>query len=151
MGDAHHHKPQLAGLGELAARLRNCARRVTEPRREILRALRDGAHPMSPKQVHQALHDTCDLATVYRSLHMLEAAGMVKRFDLGDGVRRFELLGEGDDGHHHHLVCKRCDTVVEIDDCFTPALEQRIASRSGFAGVTHRLEFFGTCPACQTA
>jgi len=52
--------------------------------------------------------DLCDLATVYRSLRLLEQMGMVKRFDFGDGTARFELLEEGDDGHHHHLVWTRC-------------------------------------------
>ena len=91
----------------------------------------------------------CDLATVYRSLHLLENMGMVKRFDFGDGGARFELLAEGDDGHHHHLVCLHCTGVVEIDECFPQELEERIASASGFKAVTHRLEFFGVCPRCQ--
>jgi len=91
----------------------------------------------------------CDLATVYRALHVLEKLGMVKRFDLGDGVARFELLGAGDDGHHHHLVCTNCAEVVEIEECETAEFEARIAAQSGFASVTHKLEFFGVCPACQ--
>lgn len=69
--------------------------------------------------------DSCDLATIYRSMHLLEKMGMVKRFDFGDGAARFELVGENDDGHHHHLVC------------------------TNFKAVTHKLEFFGICPECQ--
>ena len=93
----------------------------------------------------------CDLATVYRSMHMLEEMGMVKRFDFGDGVARFELLSEGDDGHHHHLVCLRCAHIVEVADCFPPELEEKIAARNGFKAITHKLEFFGICPRCQSA
>ena len=89
------------------------------------------------------------MATVYRSLHLLENMKMVKRYDLGDGVARFELLAEGDDGHHHHLVCTRCSTVVEIDECFTQELEEKIAARNGFKSISHKLEFFGICPECQ--
>ena len=74
---------------------------------------------------------------------------MVKRFDFGDGVARFELVREGDDGHHHHLVCTRCAGIVEIEDCSLTELEARIAVRNGFKSVTHRLEFFGICPSCQ--
>ena len=91
----------------------------------------------------------CDLATVYRSMHLLEGMKMVKRFDLGDGVARYELLGEGDDGHHHHLVCTRCGAVVEIDECFISELEEKVAARNGFKAVSHQLEFFGICPRCQ--
>ncbi len=150
--DPHGAHPSSKPLLEtLTARLRNMAHRLTTPRRDILDALRRGAHPMSHRQIHSALRGSCDLATVYRSVHLLESAGLVQRFDLGDGVRRYELLGEDGHGHHHHLVCRRCDRVVELLECFAPELEQRVASQSGYSGVTHRLEFFGTCPACQSA
>ena len=89
------------------------------------------------------------MATIYRAMHLLEEMGMVKRFDFGDGTARFELVGEGDDGHHHHLVCTRCAEVVEIEECFPSAIESRIAATNGFKSVTHKLEFFGLCPECQ--
>jgi Fur family ferric uptake transcriptional regulator len=82
-------------------------------------------------------------------MHMLESMGMVKRFDFGDGTARFELVGEGDDGHHHHLICRNCSGVVEIDECFPTALEKKIARKNGFTRMTHKLEFFGVCPECQ--
>jgi Fur family transcriptional regulator, ferric uptake regulator len=139
-----------AGLPQLAERLRRKSRKVTGPRQAILRLLREQPHPLSNREIHDALPPRdCDLATIYRSMHLLESMGMVKRFDLGDGVARYELLEEGDDGHHHHLVCTRCAGVVEIDECGMQGLERRIATRNGFAGVTHRLEFFGICPDCQ--
>jgi len=75
----------------------------------------------------------------------------VKRCDLGDHVARYELLREDDDGHHHHLVCTRCAEVIEIDECSMDELESRIAAHNGFKAVTHRLEFFGICPDCQTS
>jgi len=105
---------------------------------------------MSNREIFSALTEgSCDLATIYRSMHLLEEMGMVKRFDFGDGVARFELLGEGDDGHHHHLVCTRCAGVIELDDCSMHEMEEGIASRNGFKAVTHNLEFFGLCPECQ--
>jgi len=105
---------------------------------------------MSIKEIFRSLaKGDCDLVTVYRSMHLLETMGMVKRFDFGDGTARFELLREGDDGHHHHLVCTNCAEVIELNECFTGELEQKIAVRSGFKEVTHKLEFFGICPDCQ--
>lgn len=139
-----------ADLFQLAERLRRKSRKVTGPRQAILRVLRAQSHPMSNKEIFAALPGRdCDLATVYRSMRLLEGAGMVKRYDLGDGVARYELLREGDDGHHHHLVCVRCAGVVEIDECSMREEEERIASRNGFKAVTHKLEFFGICPGCQ--
>jgi Fur family ferric uptake transcriptional regulator len=133
----------------LAARLRGGAKKFTGPRKAVLEALAAHPHPMTIKEVHGAAKSGCDLATVYRTLHLLEGMGLVKRFDFGDGTARFELLAEGDDGHHHHLICTRCEEVVEIRDCFTGGVEESIARRSGFKAVTHKLEFFGLCPGCQ--
>jgi Fur family ferric uptake transcriptional regulator len=138
------------GLSELVARLRGKAHRLTGPRAAILQLLREQAHPLSNKEILGGLSEyVCDLATVYRSMHLLEKMGIVKRFDFGDGVARFELISEGDDGHHHHLVCTRCSNIVEIEECLLTDIEDRIARRNGFKGVTHKLEFFGLCPRCQ--
>lgn len=137
-------------LPELTQRLREQSRKVTGPRESILNILRRHPGPLSAREIFQALpREECDLATVYRSLHLLEDMRMVKRFDLGRGGAKFELLPEGDDGHHHHLVCTRCSDVVEIEGCFPVELERTIASESGFTAVTHKLEFFGLCPRCQ--
>lgn len=141
-----------AALPELAERLRRRARKVTGPRQAILNLLRQQAHPRSIKEIHGALPaGDCDLTTVYRSMHLLEGMGMVKRYDLGDAVARFELLADGDDGHHHHLVCTRCAGIIEIEECSMHALERQLARRNGFQAVTHKLEFFGICPGCQRA
>ena len=51
---------------------------------------------------------------------------LVKRFNFGDNTARFELISSTDHGHHHHLICKVCRTVVEIDECFD-RLESKIA------------------------
>ena len=134
----------------MTGRLRRQARKITGPRAAILEILRQHPRPFTNKEIFAALPPgRCDLATIYRAMHMLEELGMVKRFDFSDGKARFELVGEGDDGHHHHLVCTRCAGVVEIEECFLREIETRIAAANGFQGVTHKLEFFGICPECQ--
>ena len=138
------------GFDGLVDQLRRKSHKLTGPRRAILKVLSQHASPMSIKAIVAALPPgDCDQATVYRSVQLLERLGMVKRFDFGDGSARFELLSEGDDGHHHHLVCTRCEEVVEIDGCSMADLDERVAALNGFAAVTHKLEFFGLCPACQ--
>lgn len=142
-----HHSPELPALAE---KLRRKSRRVTIPRQAILAILRVRRRPLTIKEIYNALSPgDCDLATVYRSLNLLERMGMVKRVELGESAARFELLGEDDDGHHHHLICTRCSDIIELEECFPEALQDRIAARSGYAKVTHRLEFFGVCPRCQ--
>jgi Fur family ferric uptake transcriptional regulator len=131
-------------------RLRQQACKLTGPRRAILQVLEREARPLSSKEIFTALpKGECDLATVYRSVQRLEQLGVVKRFQWGDGAARFALIEAGGDSHQHHLVCTRCTRMVEIGECIVRELEQRVAERSNFKAVTHRLEFFGICPACQ--
>lgn len=144
---AHHSAKPLA---ELTDQLRGRSRKITGPRRAILEVLRQHPHPMTNKDIHAALpKGDCDLVTIYRSMHLLEELGLVKRFDFGDGIARFELVHDAEGAHHHHLICTSCSEIVEIDQCFQEELESAIASRHGYKGVTHKLEFFGTCPGCQ--
>ena len=82
-------------------------------------------------------------------MHLLQELGVVQQFNFGDGIARFELVGEGCGGHHHHLVCTGCARVVEIEECFAEDIEKRLAARNRFKAVTHKLEFFGLCPQCQ--
>ena len=134
----------------LKNRLRRGAQKITGPRAAILEILREHPHPLTNKEIFASMpKGSCDLATIYRSMHLLEKMGMVKRFQFHDSAARFELMVEGDDGHHHHLVCTKCAEAVKIGECLLPDIEKKIATRNGFKSVTHRLEFFGICPACQ--
>ena len=147
---AHLHSPQREKLAALTGRLRRQSRKVTGPRKAILDILRRHPHPLTNREILAAMPSgQCDLATVYRAMHLLEELGMVKQFHFGDGTARFELVAEGRQGHHHHLVCTRCARVVEIEECFAEAVEKRLAANNRFKAVTHKLEFFGLCPKCQ--
>jgi len=146
----HRHPHKQQAMSALTSRLRGQARKITGPRQAILEILRVHPHPLTSREIFASLPKSlCDLATIYRAMHLLEEMGMVKRFDFGDGAARFELVREGDNGHHHHLVCTKCSEVVEIDECFPAEIEKRIAARNKFKAVSHKLEFFGICPECQ--
>jgi len=147
---AHEQPARRQKMAALTGRLRRHARKVTGPRQTILKVLRQQSHPLTIKEILVAVRDQrCDLATIYRAMHLLEEMHMVKRFDFGDGAARYELVREGDDGHHHHLVCTRCGTIVEIEECFLREIESRLAAANDFTAVTHKLEFFGLCSRCR--
>lgn len=149
-GCSHGHDQRGPDLPELTDRLRREARRITGPRQAILGILQANPHPLANKEIFQALPaGMCDLATVYRSLHLLEDMGLVTRYDFGDGVARFEISRDAHGGHHHHLICTGCSRIVEIEQCLAAEWEDRISRESGFKMVTHKLEFFGRCPDCQ--
>ncbi len=85
-------------------------------------------------------------ATVYRTLGMLEQAGFVEGLDAGDGGRKFEhVIGHG---HHDHMVCRRCGSIVEFHDAVLEARQQAVAGKHGFHLDSHTLRLVGTCQAC---
>ena len=147
---AHSASAGRPALSALTDRLRRQSRKITGPRKAILDILRKHPHPLTNREILAAMpQKLCDLATIYRAMHLLEVLGMVQQFDFGDGIARFELVSEGTQGHHHHLVCTHCAQVIEIEECFSDEIEKRIAAKNGFKAVTHKLEFFGVCPECQ--
>ena len=149
--NCHHSHHQKKSEVDLAGKLRRNSRNLTSARQAIVDVLRQHPHPLSSKEILNCLaRNCCDLATIYRCLHLLQNLRLVKKFDFGDGTARYELIGEGDNAHHHHLVCRQCSLIVEISECFPVELEKKIASGHGFQQVSHTLEFFGICPACQT-
>jgi Fur family transcriptional regulator, ferric uptake regulator len=124
--------------------------KVTAPRLKILSVLEasDKRH-LSAEDVYRMLlsnGEDIGLATVYRVLTQFEGAGLVCRHHFETGQSVFEL-NRG--GHHDHLVCVKCDKVVEFME---PAIEHRqeaIAKEHGFTLEDHSLVIYGICPDCQ--
>jgi Fur family transcriptional regulator, ferric uptake regulator len=87
-------------------------------------------------------------ATVFRSIEVLAALGLVERLDLPSGEHAFVAC---EPAHHHHIVCSSCGRTVEVEDNGLEAIAAAIARRVGYQVQTHRLELFGLCPACRSA
>ena len=88
---AHTRSRRRQELSALTGRLRRQARKITGPRQAILNILRAHPHPLTSREIFAALPGgLCDLATVYRAMHLLEAMRMVQRFDFGDRAARLD-------------------------------------------------------------
>ena len=149
MGSMHRHahpSPEAQYEGALQT-LRDHHHRVTEPRKAILAMLTREHGPFTVEEIHLRMEaGMCDLVTVYRCIAALEEINLVRRCDFGDGTYRYEFnTGEH---HHHHIVCRSCHQVETLDVCVADGLE-RMARQLGYGNVTHTLEIFGICAACQ--
>ncbi len=80
------------------------------------------------------------IATVYRTVRLLEDAGILKRHDFGDGRARFEEVSEE---HHDHFINIRTREVLEFQDSEIERLQSEIARRMGYRLVGHKLELYG--------
>lgn len=122
----------------------------TSPKRSVvLDVLKSGAPFRSAQEIHHELRGKdakIGLSTVYRNLQALAADGEVDTLRNEEGEVLYRRCGEA--AHHHHLVCRSCGKVEEVEG---PAVEhwaEKAAAQHGFADVSHVVEIFGVCPRC---
>ena len=116
--------------------------RMTNQRRVIIELIDDADdHPDVDTIYRRAIEidRTISLATIYRTVGVLEQAGIIDKLDVGDGKARYELSGE----HHEHLVDVDSGEIHEFQHEELEALKEKIARDMGFELVGHRLELFG--------
>lgn len=88
------------------------------------------------------------IATVYRTVQLLEEIGLITAITFKDGLVRYELRDQ-DEGHaHHHVICNECNKVIEVDIDLLHPLEDLIENRTGFHILDHHLKFYGYCSDC---
>ena len=117
--------------------------KMTGQRRVIARVLSDAADHPDVEELYRraaALDDRISIATVYRTVRLLEEQGILERRDFGGGRARYE---PSEHGHHHHLIDVETGRVIEFEDPEHERVLQAIVARLGFDLVSHRLELFG--------
>ena len=133
--------------GPAAETLRARGLRLTEPRRLILDVVRTtDAHPSAAavyRQVRKRL-PRVSLATVYRNLRRLAAEGFLRERAGMDGLRF-----DGNIERHDHFTCLSCRRVFDVPPSQGFGPGQRVAIRTGFEVLDHRIEFYGVCAACR--
>jgi Fur family transcriptional regulator, ferric uptake regulator len=85
--------------------------------------------------------------TVYRTLKLLQAAGLAQELAL-DGQSRFER--EYKRAHHDHFICKSCGEILEFSNPEIERIQDEIAAGLGFVIEGHRHQIFGQCRACAS-
>ncbi len=88
------------------------------------------------------------LATVYRTLKLLEESGLARSHRFADETTIFEPKLEKSE-HHDHLICLKCGLIVEFVDNQIEKLQEKVAQKHGFLSEWHRLELYGYCRNCR--
>ena len=117
--------------------------KMTGQRRVIARVLADSDDHPDVEELYRragALDRNISIATVYRTVRLLEEKGILERRDFGGGRARYEPT---EHGHHHHLIDIDTGRVLEFEDDDHERLLHAVARRLGFDLVSHRLELFG--------
>lgn len=119
--------------------------KVTPGRLELLDVFEHAKKPLSVKDVSEKL-PKADKVTLYRNVESLENLGLLKQVRFSDTESLYELTSLG---HHHHLVCKNCGKVSDVEGCKV-SINAALLHGTGFSKITeHSLEFFGICNSCS--
>jgi Fe2+ or Zn2+ uptake regulation protein len=122
--------------------------RVTAPRLAVLDAARRGDHLTVDEIAAIARERIGSVSTqaVYDVLAALAAAGLVRRIEPAGSPARFETRVAD---NHHHLVCRSCGVVVDVDCAIgvAPCLDP--STTAGFLVDEADVTYWGLCPACQ--
>jgi Fur family transcriptional regulator, ferric uptake regulator len=153
--------PWKDGTGPLwlHGKFKGCGYRMTMPRQIILDVLSETADHLSAEDIYHKVHaayPSIGLTTVYRTLELLVHAGLIYKFDFGDGRARYELAeGSKKAGHHHHLVCTGCGRIIDYADFVNEELEllkkteKGLSQKYNFKITNHLIQFYGLCDICK--
>ncbi len=133
---------------EHSRRLRAAGQRVTPQRLIILGAFVDPDEHLSAEEVYERVEPQVpgvNRSTVYRTLETFRDLGLICETDLGGGTREYQLLEQN---RHHHLICRSCRHMSELDDDLVRPLRAAISERHGFQVTIDHLALFGLCSHC---
>jgi Fe2+ or Zn2+ uptake regulation protein len=138
---------------QIEERLSEAGIRYTAGRRRVVAALDRVDGPRSAAELHEEMGGKVPVSSVYRTLAVLEEAGVVEPHHGARGLTRYEMA-EWLAGHHHHLVCVSCGAVedIELPERLELQLERlvgEVSESSSFTAGGHSLEVDGRCARCR--
>ncbi len=135
---------------ELEGQLRAASLRVTQPRLAVLAALQERPHVDTEtviEAVRQELGSVSHQA-IYDVLRVLTDAGLVRRIQPAGSIARYETR-VGD--NHHHLVCRSCNVISDVDCAVGTAPCLTASEDHGFVVDEAEVVYWGLCPNCSAA
>jgi len=140
----------MPAISELEPMLRAASLRVTRPRVAVLGAVHDQPHADTHSIISLVRDQLGEVSqqTVYDVLQALTDAGLVRRIHPPGSVARYESR-VGD--NHHHLVCRSCGAIADVDCAVGAAPCLTAADHHGYAIDEAEVIYWGLCPGCWTA
>jgi Fur family ferric uptake transcriptional regulator len=125
--------------------------KFTKQREVILKTLYNNDEHFTPESLYLLIKETypelnVGIATVYRTLNLLEESSIVTSISFGSAGKKYELANKP---HHDHLICKCCGLIVEFENGDIETKQEEIASKNGFKLTSHLMQLYGICENCQ--
>ena len=134
---------------EVIAALRQHGYKLTPQRRAVVRVIVSSQDHLTPANIYKKVRQdlpNIGLVTIYRTLEILAKLGLICELHAGDSCRSYTISALG---HHYHLICSNCGTVVDFPGFELGGVERNLSRETGFRIDGHLLEFIGLCQACQ--
>jgi len=135
--------------GDIVRKLSEQGYRLTPQRLMILSAIENSDNHISAEEIYAqvvAKYPHINISTVYRTLELLKGLGLVTETDLGGGRFRYH---PADKGHHHHLVCRECGAIIDLDESMLASLKDTLLREYKFIADLRHLAIFGRCVKCR--
>lgn len=135
---------------EVAESLRNKGYRLTPQRLLVLSTIAEGNGHLGVDEVFRRAKESypyMDIATVYRTLHLLKNLGVVTEVAIGDRLH-YELTDPT--GRHHHMVCRICDGAFNLSPSYLEEFRKTLVREFGFEPDLEHFAISGVCSDCQS-
>jgi Fur family transcriptional regulator, ferric uptake regulator len=122
---------------------------LSHPRLLIYQELSSAPSPLSPSEIYQSLHKKkrrVGLTSIYRSLDLFESLGIAFRIANGS-TGKYKICELKN--HHHHIICKACGDVVELNFCDISDWTKKVREFTGYEVTDHQFNFYGFCKVCK--
>jgi Fur family ferric uptake transcriptional regulator len=139
-------------VGHAHARLERDGYRLSAPRSAVVETLAALGCSVTAKEIADRLRNRdadVGVASIYRTLELLDRLGLARRVDAAEGIARYEPIDPSGE-HHHHLVCERCGEVTAFEDGELERAIERLSDRLEYAIDAHDVTLRGECPGCRS-
>ncbi|CAA6805130.1 MAG: Ferric uptake regulation protein FUR [uncultured Sulfurovum sp.] len=138
-------------LEKFKAILKNNTLKFTKQRELILKFLYENDEHYTPEDIYTLLKEehpeiNIGIATVYRTLTLLEESSIASSISFGVQGKKYEL---GLKKHHDHLICTQCNNIIEFFDDIIEERQEEIAKKFNFQMTDHTMKIIGLCENCQ--
>ena len=137
-------------LNKFKTALKREGLKVTAQRLAVLNEILNSNEHRLSEDIYIAIKENkvnVSRATVYRTLDILVQNGFARKMTLGDGGAKYE--NKIDSSHHDHLICNKCDDIIEFVNDDIERIQDEIAQKFQFKLQKHIHQLFGICKKCQ--
>ena len=139
-------------IGHARETLERDGYRLSAPRSAVVETLATLGCSVTAKEIADRLREEGEdvgVASIYRTLDLLDRLRLARRVDAAEGVARYEPIDPSGD-HHHHIVCEHCGQVTAFEGAVLEAAIEQLSRRVEYAIDAHDVTLRGKCPSCSS-